>query len=168
MKIKILLLINSLLFCSFIHAEMIRFRIGDVKGKITSELITLTDWQAAMICHFSLSGKDQESSVYPNTFVKTIDKNTSSIEIKGKTLFEALPGMEINNCALKLILIGKNKTNFQTTFGEILLLGNDHGKMTDRELENLFNKDLMTKTLSDKLSNLTITYGPDGGIISNE
>jgi hypothetical protein len=155
----------SLLFVFNINAEIIRFRAPNLNGRILSESIDLTDWQAVMICHYNLSGKTQEVMKYPNTFVKKIDANSYSLQIKSQNLTELLPNMDILNCGYKMIIIGKNKSTHQNSFGELMLAGNDHGVMTDKEIENVLNKDILQKTLTDKVRELTLLIGEDGGIV---
>jgi hypothetical protein len=165
---KLTILFAMTIFAYNLSAEIIHFRAPALVGKINSELIDLTDWQAVMTCHYLLGGKNQEVMKYPLTLLKKIDVSNYSVSIKAMSLFEALPNLDLQNCAYKMILIGKNKTTHQTAFGEIFLIGTDRGKMTEKELEIIQNKDQLAKILNEKIKDISITYGNEGGIILNK
>lgn len=150
------------------HADMIRFRTTNFVGKATAEQIELTDWQSVMICHYNLGNKTQEVMKYPSTFFKKTlgDENSYSIQIKSMSLTELLPNIDIINCAYKLILIGKNTINRQNVFGEVYLFGTEQRKMTDKEIELINNKELLSKMIESRLKDLVLTIGNDGGIIA--
>jgi hypothetical protein len=164
---KLTILFCLVLFTINAQAEIIKFRAPALSGKINSETIDLTDWQAVMICHFNLGGKAQESMKYPLTQMKKIDESNYLINVKAMNLIEALPSLEITNCAYKLILIGKLGQTRQNLFGEIYLYGTEQRKMTEKEIEVIQNKELLSKTLNERIKELSITTGPDGGIINN-
>ena len=163
---KKLTLLIAFFFSLSATAEMIKFKAGNINGKIISESIDLTDWQAVMVCHYTLSGKMQEVMKYPNTHVKKLDEQTYQISAKAMSLFEALPNLDPINCAYKLILIGKLSTTHQNLFGEIILFGSETKKMSEKEFDILGNKDLLTKILNEKIKELSITTGNEGGIIA--
>ncbi len=149
-------------------ADIIKFQTPKLNGKLISENIELTDWQAVLNCRFLLNGKNQESSKYPYTLLKKIDDNQYEISIKAANLIEVLPNLEIQNCHLKLILIGKLYSTRQTLFGEIILFGQDQGKMSEKDLEILNNKNLLAKILQEKIKEIKISTGADGGIVLDE
>lgn len=153
------------LFSFSLKAEIIHFRSPAFSGKIQSESIELTDWQTAMSCRYSIKDKVSEISRFPQTTIKKIDSNNYTLTIKAMNLFEAQQNLELLSCSYKLILVGKNKMNHQTSFGEINLMGQDSGKMTEKELDLIQNKDHFTRVINDKIKDLVISFGSDGGIV---
>lgn len=149
-------------------ADIIKFQTPKLSGKLVSENIELTDWQAVLNCRFQLNGKNQESSKYPLTVLKKIDDNQYELSVKAANLIEVLPNLEIQNCHYKLILIGKLYSTRQTLFGEIILFGQDQGKMSDKDLDILNNKNQLAKILQDKAKEIKISAGADGGIVLDE
>ncbi len=165
---KIYFTIIILLLSQSIWAELIKFQTPKLNGKLISENIELTDWQAVLNCHFQLNGKNQESSKYPLTQFKKLDDNQYDISIKAANLIEVLPNLEIQNCHYKLILIGKLYSTRQTLFGEIILFGQDQGKMSDKDLEILNNKNVLARILQEKIKEIKISACVDGGIVLDE
>ncbi len=165
---KIYFTIIIMLLSQSIWAEIIKFQTPKLNGKLISENIELTDWQAVLNCHFQLNGKNQESSKYPLTQFKKLDDNQYDISIKAANLIEVLPNLEIQNCHYKLILIGKLYSTRQTLFGEIILFGQDQGKMSDKDLEILNNKNVLARILQEKFKEIKISAGVDGGIVLDE
>ena len=149
-------------------ADLIKFQAPKLSGKLISENIELTDWQAVLNCRFQLNGKNQESSKYPLTQLKKLDDGQYELNVKAANLIEALPNLEIQNCHYKLILIGKLYSTRQTLFGEIILFGQDQGKMSDKDLEVINNKTLLAKILQEKIKEIKISVGADGGIVLDE
>jgi hypothetical protein len=154
-----------LLFYSNAFADNVRFKAPPINGKLIANNIEMTDWQTAMSCHFNYRGKRIQSIRYPQTWLNKIDTNTYSLKIKGGTLNEFLPHFELLTCAYKLILIGKNQTTHQLSFGEIYLLGKESGVMSESELQAMQELPTVAKALNEKTKELTITNGKDGGIV---
>lgn len=150
-------------------AENVWFKAPELNGKITitSGNLDLSDWQAVMSCHFDLKGTRKETIRYPQTFVKKIGRNEYSLAVKKGSLSEYfLPGWRLLTCAYKLILIGKNTDTQRSTFGEIYLIGQEHGEMDADELKYIQNKDYVSKVLTDKTHDLKLAIAVEGGIIA--
>lgn len=165
---KTIVSILALLYFNIAFADLIKFQTPKLTGKISSENIELTDWQAVLNCHFQINGKNQDSSKYPFTQLKKVEDNQYELTIKAANLIEALPNLEMQNCHFKLILIGKLYSTRQTLFGEIILFGQDQGKMSDKEIEIINNKSILAKILQEKVKDLKISTGADGGIVLDE
>lgn len=149
-------------------AGIIHFKAPSISGKITTENLHLTDWRAVMTCHYSLAGKQLDAVKYPQTNIKKIEDHTYSINIKGQAIFEAAPNLELQNCIYKLLFIGKNKSSHQVSYGEVILAGTEKRKLNEQELSFLQNKENLGKVLSEKIKDLTLANGAEGGIISKE
>ena len=154
-----------LFFYSNAFADNVRFRAPSINGKLIAENIEMTDWQTVMSCHFNYRGQRKESIRYPQTWLKKIDANTYSLKIKAGSLTEILPHFELLTCAYKLILIGKNQTTHQLSFGEIYLLGKESGVMSESELQSMQELSTVSKLLNERAKELTVTNGKDGGIV---
>jgi hypothetical protein len=154
-----------LFYYSSAFADNVRFRTPQISGKLIAENIEMTDWQTVMSCHFNFRGQRKESIRYPQTWLKKIDSNTYSLKIKAGSLTEILPRFELLTCAYKLILIGKNQTTHQLSFGEIFLMGKESGVMSESELQSIQELSTVSKILSEKTRELTVTNGKDGGIV---
>lgn len=157
-----------MLISQSLSADLIKFQTPKLSGKLVSDNIELTDWQAVLNCHFQLGGKNQESSKYPLTILKKTDDNQYDLSIKASNLIEVLPNLDIQNCHMKLILIGKLASTRQTLFGEIILFGQDQGKMSEKDLDIINNKNQLAKILQEKTKEIKITTGVDGGIVIDE
>ncbi|MBC7539677.1 MAG: hypothetical protein H7281_12715 [Bacteriovorax sp.] len=169
MKIKIKLLSFLLLLVSFnVFADNVFVRTPELTGKLTAPaVLNLTDWQTIMSCHFNFKGSRKESVRYPQTIIKSLGNNEYSLFIKKGSLSETLPGWKLLTCAYKLLLIGKNSDlNGRSVFGEIYLLGQEHGEMSTDELKDMQNKNYVAKILTDKTQDLKIAIAPEGGIVA--
>lgn len=163
---KTMTIFFTLLFIySNAFADNVRFRAPQISGKLIANNIEMTDWQTVMSCHFNYRGQRKESIRYPQTWLKKIDNNTYSLKIKAGSLSEFLPHFELLTCAYKLILIGKNQTTHQLSFGEIYLLGKETGVMSESELQTMQEFSTVSKLLNEKTKELTVTNGKDGGIV---
>lgn len=168
MKIKTLffaLVFNA--FSTAVQAENVRFKAPPLNGKLIANNIELTDWQTVMSCHFNHRGQRKESIRYPQTFLSNHEGSGYQLKIKAGSLSEYLPNWELQTCAYKLILIGKNSTTRQLAFGEIYLLGKESGVMSTSELQVMQDLNLVTKILNEKTRELVITNGKDGGIVED-
>lgn len=166
MKTKILVLAVISLLSTQTFAENVFFKTSEVNGKITAAGINLTDWQAVMSCHFDYKGSRKESIRYPQTWIKKLNETEYSLKVTKGSLSEfAIPGWRLLTCAYKLILIGKRDQN-KTSFGEIYLIGQEHGEMDPQDLKDMQNKVWVDKVLADKTSNLELFISDDGGITS--
>jgi len=153
------------LFTSQSFADIVRFKAPEVNGAIKAHGINLTDWQAVMSCHFNYKGSRKESIRYPQTWIKKTGPNDYSLKIKKGSLSEFLPGWRLLTCAYKLILIGKKEQN-KTAFGEIYLLGQEHGEMDEIDLKDMQNKSWVKKVLAEKTELLELMISENGGITS--
>lgn len=168
MKKLITLFTLVLIMSTFVRiakADIVRFKAPVVNGKLTSNNIEMTDWQAVMSCHFNYQGSRKESIRYPQTFLKKMEGSTYSLKIKAGSLNEMLPHWELLTCAYKLILVGKNSSTHQVAFGEIFLMGKESGTMSESELQAMMDINQVTKVLNERTKDLTIAYGKDGGIV---
>lgn len=153
------------LFSTTAIAESVRFKAPALTGKLIANNIEMTDWQTVMSCHFNYRGQRKESIRYPQTFLTAHNGSGYTLKIKAGSLSEFLPNWELLTCAYKLILIGKNITTRQLSFGEIYLLGKENGVMSESELQAMQDINLVTKLLNEKTRELVITNGKDGGIV---
>jgi hypothetical protein len=168
MKIKtILFTLVFLSFSSILKAENVRFKTPAIDGKLIANNIEVTDWQAVMSCHFNFKGQRKESIRYPQTFLVKQNSSTYTLKIKAGSLSEFLPGWDLLTCAYKLLFIGKNITTHQLAFGEIFLLGKESGEMSESELKSMQDYSMVSKILSEKTKDLTISNGKDGGIVQD-
>ncbi|MFA6238212.1 MAG: hypothetical protein WC635_12840 [Bacteriovorax sp.] len=167
MKIKALFFALVLILSTTLMAETVRFKAPAINGKLIANNIKLTDWQTVMSCHFNHRGQRKESIRYPQTFLTSQDGGNYSLKIKAGSLSELLPNWELQTCAYKLILIGKNITSHQLAFGEIFLLGKETGVMSTSELQIMQDLNQVTKILNEKTRELIITNGKDGGIVED-
>ncbi|MBC7714956.1 MAG: hypothetical protein H7177_16540 [Rhizobacter sp.] len=169
MKIKTpLFSLLLLLVCTNAFADNVFIKTPELNGKLTAPaVLNLTDWQTIMSCHFDYKGSRKESVRYPQTIVKSLGNNEYSLFIKKGSLSETLPGWRLLTCAYKILLIGKNsELNNRSVFGEIFLMGQEHGEMSADELKDIQNKNFVAKILSDKTQDLKIAIAPEGGIVA--
>jgi hypothetical protein len=173
MKIKnllsLVLTITSFVVSASAFAENVSYKAPELNGKITvvTNNLELTDWQAVMSCHFDYKGSRKESVRTPQTFVKKIGKNEYSLTSKKGSLTEfMIPNWRLLTCAYKLILIGKNTDTQRSTFGEIYLLGQEHGEMDQEDLKAMQNRDYVAKVLAEKTRDLRLAIAPEGGIVA--
>jgi len=138
------------------RAEKINYRISAIDGEIRSLNVDLTHVQPRMICQFSLSGKSQESAVYPQSRFIKLSNGHYQIKIQAATLFEWLPSLQIKNCHFKLMLIGKSLQEERPYFREILLHGVDDRQMTDEELRSLFDRGEVSRLIREKIQPLDL------------
>jgi hypothetical protein len=169
MKMKSLYFAFLLIFLSInASAENVSVRTPMLNGKITvPPILNLTDWQTIMSCHFDYNGSRKESIRHPQTMLKSLGNNEYSLFIKKESLSETLPGWRLLTCAYKILLIGKNsELNNRSIFGEVYLMGQEHGEMSTNELKDIQNKSIVAKILIDKTHDLKLTIAPEGGIVA--
>lgn len=144
---------------------IVSFKTPEINGTIAAPSLRLTDWQAVMSCHFDHNGSRKESIRYPQTWIRPASGDNYSLKIKKGSLSEMLPGWRLLTCAYKLLLIGKDPSG-KTAFGEIYLLGQEHGEMDEIDLDDLQNREWAAKVLTDKTSHLKLSIDTNGGIVS--
>lgn len=166
MKAKILVSVFIFVLTLSAHAASFSYKAPELKGTIVSPGLELTDWQAVMSCHFDHKGVRKESIRYPQTWVEKTGTGEYTLKVKKGSLSEMLPGWKLLTCAYKLILIGKDQHSLKTAFGEIYLLGQEHGEMNEIDLRDMMNKEWVGKVLSDKTAPLRLLIAIDGGIVS--
>ena len=154
--LKLILLFTILTTQAF--ADNISIKTPELNGKIIFQAVNfkLTDWQAVMSCHFDYKGSRKGVLRYPQTFVQAEAPNEYIIRIKKGSLSEILPGWDLLTCAYKLILIGRDTVTNKSLFGEIFLLGQEHGQMEMEDIRDFENKEYVTKALGDKLNDLKL------------
>ena len=156
-----------ILLMSVAYAETIKVKASAINGKLIANNLEMTDWQTVLSCHFNNRGIQKEFTRHPLTSLTKLEGNTYSLKIKVSSLIETLPHSELQTCAYKLILIGKNSITHQIAFGEIFLMGRETGVMSESELQVMQDVNQLTKILADKTKELVITYGKDGGIVED-
>lgn len=150
------------------RADAVKFKTPAINGKLIANNITMTDWQTVMSCRFNYQGTKKELIRHPQTILKKIEGSTYSLKIKASSLDEIHSRWDLLTCSYKLILIGKNITTHQLAFGEILLMGKESGVMSESELQVMMDINQVTKILSERTRELTVTFGKDGGIVEDE
>lgn len=148
----------SVFICSNALADNISIKTPELNGKIIfkAQNFKLTDWQAVMSCHFDYKGSRKGVQRFIQTFVQPEAENNYLIRIKKGSLSEFLPGWDLLTCAYKLILIGRDTVTNKSLFGEIYLLGKEHGQMEMEDIRDFENIDYVTKALGDKLNDLKL------------
>jgi hypothetical protein len=167
-SLNLLLTITLFLGTQTAMAENVFIKTPELNGKIyvSSKNLDLTDWQAVMSCHFDYRGSRKEVIRYPQTFVRPLENNEYSLAVKKGSLTEIFPASwRLLTCAYKIILIGKNTDLGKSAFGEIYLMGQEHGEMDPEELKEMQNTEHVAKLLTDKVRDLTISIAQNGGII---
>lgn len=167
MKTKYICLLILAFTIQTATAATFSFKAPEINGTIHGSAVQLTDWQAVMSCHFDHKGVRKESIRYPQTWVKKIDDQTQSLKIKKGSLSEMLPGWRLLTCAYKLILIGKNTSTQKTAFGELYFIGQEHGEMSENDLDDIKNKVWVEKVLSEKTADIHLSISVDGGIVAD-
>ena len=147
------------------YADTVKFKAPALKGKIIANNLELTDWQTVMHCHFNNRGIKKEFLRYPSTQLRRIETQAYLLKIKPMSLFKNLPHADLIRCSYKLTLIGKNLLTRQLAFGEIVLLGRENGTMSESELQTLQDSSTLSKILNEKIREITITFGKEGGIV---
>jgi hypothetical protein len=155
-----------LLTSNQLFADVVFFKTPEIFGKIsTPAKLSLTDWQTIMSCHFDVNGRRKESVRYLQTILKNTAPNEYSLSIKKGSLSETLPKWKLLTCAYKILLIGKNsELENRSIFGEIYLLGQEHGQMTTDELKDMQNKNFIARILADKTEDIKLLINTEGGI----
>ncbi|MBP9681716.1 MAG: hypothetical protein KBD76_09950 [Bacteriovorax sp.] len=164
MKNSAVLYALVIFFAFSAHAGSLKFKTPPIHAKINSTNLELTDLQTVISCHFNYQGARKQVIRYPQTELIKEEGPFYSLKIKAATLGESLPRLDLLTCAYKLIVIGKNKTTHQPSYGELFLAGKETGHMSDSELQTILDPTQLTKILNERIKDLIISNGKDGGI----
>jgi hypothetical protein len=161
---KTCLLLSLILLSSTLLADNIRLKYQPINSNISAEGVVLEQIQAKLRCHFIRKKDDGNLIRRRNIFTKVdaITDDTYSLAIKKGSLTEWLPGFETHNCAYVLIILGKD-TNGRAMLGDIVIMGQVTGSMSDQELSWMQNKTEADQYLKKRFSELRLITGHING-----
>lgn len=80
---------------------------------------------------------------------------------KRGSLWNYLPGFEIQSCAYVLIVMGKQTYTGKSLMGDIVLMGQLKGRMSDEELSLLNDKKYVAMHLKKRIQDMHLMIGQD-------
>ena len=157
MKTISILVIASLLFMSQnSFAENVKLRYKEKMGTVETHGITVDQVQAKLRCVFfhKKKGGFLIRRRYAFTQIQS-QQDFFDIKIKKSSLTEWLPGFKVESCAFVLVTLGKDLDG-RTRMGDVVLLGQLNGTMSQADLAFMQNKDEVDAYLSKRLQNLKL------------
>lgn len=154
-------LLGLFISASVIANGGIYFKVPAIDQVIQTEDLIISQAQGQLKCRFSLANKPTRF-VFENLFtsVVTLNWNQSSSEfqlkIKGGTLWDFLPTFDVHNCAYKIIFLGQTISDKKNLVGDVVILGKEFDRMSDKELDDIHNYNLVKKSLAQTLENMIL------------
>lgn len=157
---KFFTLFIALLFITSAQAENVKLRFSAIDATIDLQDIAVTQVQTKLRCVFydSKRGGFIVSRRYPFTQVIPGDQSVQ-IKIKKSSLTEWLTKrFKLESCAFVLITMGTDHEG-KSRMGDIVLMGQLKGQMSERDLEWMQNKEDADIYLNKRLETMTLGMG---------